>query len=158
MYFCSTQSWAALINTVGSLKAVMASDVVLTKDMWVHRDLQTIIKIERVRFHLLYLKSRSSLVCSVKSLEEGVVPIHYHSLGHTPECLQTPLRFKQESLVMVFSELIFYLFFCKMLSCNMSYMLPDNFPKVVTVYTNNSYALCPDYHFRICFNCIFCRM
>lgn len=56
---------------------------------------------------------------------------------------------------MDFHELTFYLVLFKMLSCNLSYMLPDNFPKVVTVCTSDSYALCLDYHFRICFNCIF---
>lgn len=41
---------------------------------------------------------------------------------------------------MDFHELTFYLVLFKMLSCNMSYVLPDNFPKVVAVRTEGSCA------------------
>lgn len=59
---------------------------------------------------------------------------------------------------MDFHELTFYLVLFKMLSCNMSYVLPDNFPKVVAVRTEGSCALCLDYHFRTHFNYILCRI
>lgn len=60
--------------------------------------------------------------------------------------------------MMDFPELTFYLVLFKMLSCNMSYVLPDNFPKVVAAHTKDICALCLDYHFRIHFNYILCRI